>query len=72
MWRSRALANDPVLLLADEPTGSLDSQAGQQVIELLHAAAREGKAVLVVSHDARLSEYADTIVRMQDGRIMGT
>ncbi|MBK8057499.1 MAG: ABC transporter ATP-binding protein [Gemmatimonadetes bacterium] len=69
---ARALANDPVLLLADEPTGSLDSQAGQQIIELLHAAAREGKAVLVLSHDARLGEYADTIVRMQDGRIMGT
>ncbi len=68
---ARALANDPELLLADEPTGSLDSQAGQRTIELLHAAAvQDGKAVLVVSHDTRICQYADTMVRMQDGRIM--
>lgn len=67
---ARALANRPALLLADEPTGSLDSQAGQEIIQLLHAAAvQDGAAVLVVSHDARLSEYAETIFRMQDGRI---
>ena len=68
---ARALANDPVLLLADEPTGSLDAEAGQRTIELLHAAAvQDGKAVLVVSHDTRICQYADTMVRMQDGRIM--
>ena len=69
---ARALANDPVLLLADEPTGSLDSRAGQEVIALLHAAAvDDGKAVMVVSHDARLCDYADSIVQMRDGRILG-
>lgn len=65
---ARALANDPRLLLADEPTGSLDSRAGQEVIELLHEVARDrGKAVLVVSHDSRIRSYADSIFEMEDG-----
>jgi putative ABC transport system ATP-binding protein len=65
---ARAFANDPPLLLADEPTGSLDSNAGQQVIELLRsAAADQGKAVLVVSHDPRIRRYADRIFEMEDG-----
>ncbi|MBL0170925.1 MAG: ABC transporter ATP-binding protein [Gemmatimonadaceae bacterium] len=66
---ARALANDPRILLADEPTGSLDSRAGQRIIELLHASAIEGTAVLVVSHDARLMPYAHTVVRMEDGHV---
>lgn len=65
---ARALANDPRLLLADEPTGSLDSHAGQEVIELLHAVARDrGTAVLVVSHDPRIRPYADSIFEIEDG-----
>jgi putative ABC transport system ATP-binding protein len=68
---ARALANHPPLLLADEPTGSLDSRAGLQVIELLHAAARErGKAVLVVSHDLRIRSYADRVFTMEDGVLL--
>jgi putative ABC transport system ATP-binding protein len=67
---ARAFANDPSIILADEPTGSLDSHAGQRVIELLRAAAHEhGKAVLVVSHDPRVRRYADGIFQMEDGRI---
>ena len=66
---ARALANEPPVLLADEPTGSLDSQAGQRVIGLLHKVARGGVAVLVVTHDARLERHADAIVRMEDGRV---
>ena len=67
---ARAFANDPPLILADEPTGSLDSRAGRQVIELLRSAAREqGKAVLVVSHDQRIGRYANQILQMEDGRI---
>ena len=68
---ARALANDPPLLLADEPTGSLDSRAGLQVIALLHAAARKrGKAVLVVSHDPRIRPYADRVFTMEDGVLL--
>ena len=67
---ARALANDPPVLLADEPTGSLDSHAGQEVIELLHAAAHhDGKAVLVVSHDQRIGRFADRVVLLEDGRV---
>jgi len=69
---ARALANDPFLILADEPTGSLDSQAGQKTIELLCGAARRHKkTVVVVSHDPRIHHYADRVVRMEDGRVMG-
>jgi putative ABC transport system ATP-binding protein len=65
---ARALANDPPLILADEPTGSLDAKAGRQVIELLRTATRErGKAVLVTSHDPRIRPYADRIWTMEDG-----
>lgn len=67
---ARAFANDPPLLLADEPTGSLDSRAGQKVIEILQAAARvHGCAVLIVSHDHRIQRYADHVLEMEDGRL---
>jgi putative ABC transport system ATP-binding protein len=65
---ARAFTMDPPLLLADEPTGSLDSRAGQEVIDLLRAAARDrGKAVLVVSHDPRIRPCADRVFEMEDG-----
>jgi putative ABC transport system ATP-binding protein len=69
---ARAFALDPPILLADEPTGSLDSQAGQGVIRILHTAAKErNKAVLVVSHDKRIVEEADRVMGMEDGRLAG-
>ncbi|MEO6446108.1 MAG: ABC transporter ATP-binding protein [Gemmatimonadaceae bacterium] len=67
---ARALANDPPVLLADEPTGSLDSVAGQRIIELLHGAATEGASVVVATHDERLVPFADMVVRMEDGRVV--
>jgi ABC-type lipoprotein export system ATPase subunit len=67
---ARALANDPYVLLADEPTGSLDSAAGQGVIELLREVASRGTAVLVASHDDRWISHADRIVRMEDGKVL--
>ena len=67
---ARALANDPAILLADEPTGSLDSAAGEAAITLLHDAARQdNRAVVIVSHDTRIAHHADRIVRMLDGRV---
>jgi putative ABC transport system ATP-binding protein len=66
----RALALDPPILLADEPTGSLDSHAGQVVASMLSAAAKErGKAVLVVTHDPRIQQFADSVLWMDDGRL---
>ena len=67
---ARALANDPAILLADEPTGSLDSAAGEAAIALLCDAARnDGRAVVIVSHDTRIVGHADRVVRMSDGRV---
>jgi putative ABC transport system ATP-binding protein len=67
---ARALANDPAIVLADEPTGSLDSAAGEAAIALLRDAARvDRRAVVIVSHDSRIAPHADRVVRMLDGRV---
>jgi putative ABC transport system ATP-binding protein len=67
---ARALINEPRLILADEPTGSLDSRRGQEVLELLRELARErGAGVLLVTHDPRAADVADRVERLQDGRL---
>ncbi len=67
---ARAMANRAELVLADEPTGSLESRQGFNVIRLLHDQARERKAcVLVASHDLRLAEFADRAFRLGDGTL---
>ena len=67
---ARALAAEPQLLLADEPTAALDSRSGREVVELLQRLAREqGCAVLMVTHDPRILDVADRLVRMEDGRL---
>jgi putative ABC transport system ATP-binding protein len=68
---ARALANDPPLLLADEPTGNLDSATGHQVIQLLIDVNRRRKAtVVLVTHDAELAALADTTIALRDGRVV--
>jgi len=67
---ARALVNDPPLLLADEPTGNLDSQRGLEVAMLLHDIAREDRrAVVIVTHDPRIEEIADRLLWLEDGRL---
>lgn len=67
---ARALVHDPDLVVCDEPTSSLDSATGHQVLELLRAVARDGKrTVVVVTHDPRIYVYADRMAEMEDGRI---
>jgi putative ABC transport system ATP-binding protein len=66
---ARALANEPTLLLADEPTGALDSEGGQEVIELLSRLHAGGQTIVLVTHDASVASAAARIVRMRDGRI---
>jgi putative ABC transport system ATP-binding protein len=67
---ARALANEPPLLLADEPTGNLDSQTGHQVIELLLGVNRaRGTTIVLVTHDAELAALADLTVALRDGRV---
>jgi putative ABC transport system ATP-binding protein len=69
---ARALANEPTLLLADEPTGALDSAGGLEVLELFRRLHVGGQAILLVTHDERVAEAAERVVRMQDGRIVGS
>jgi putative ABC transport system ATP-binding protein len=69
---ARAVAGAPSLILADEPTAALDSETGQSVMELLSdIARRENRAVLAVTHDQRTLPFADRIVRIEDGLIVG-
>lgn len=67
---ARALVNKPRLLIADEPTGALDSTTGQQVMDLFKELHAEGHTIVMVTHDAYLAETADRIVHMRDGRIV--
>jgi putative ABC transport system ATP-binding protein len=64
-----ALAGDPVVILADEPTGELDDDSAERVIELLRGRAQQGAAVLVVTHSADVAARADREVRLRDGRV---
>jgi len=67
---ARALAGEPRLILADEPTAALDSHSGRQAVELVQQMAREqGCTVLMVTHDTRILDVADRVVRMEDGRM---
>ena len=67
-----ALANDPPLLLADEPTGELDTKTGQEVLDLFRRLNQEfGKTIVVVTHDARVSHIAHRVLEIQDGKILG-
>jgi putative ABC transport system ATP-binding protein len=69
---ARSLSNRPDLLLADEPTGALDSAAGMQVLELLRRLCRErGMTVLLVSHDPAAAGFADRVLHLRDGCIVG-
>jgi putative ABC transport system ATP-binding protein len=67
---ARALANEPTLLLADEPTGALDSAGGQEVIELMSRLHAAGQTIILVTHDANVAAAADTVLMMRDGRIL--
>jgi putative ABC transport system ATP-binding protein len=68
---ARALANKPRLLLADEPTGALDTRTGEEVLALLHELHDEtGLSVLIVTHDSEVAETADRVIRMRDGKVV--
>ena len=69
---ARALANEPTLLLADEPTGALDSDGGQEVMELFRRLHAGGQTILMVTHDDDVAAAAERIVRMRDGKVVDT
>lgn len=67
---ARSLANDPEIVLADEPTGALDSVTGREVIDILHNLWKEhGKTIIMVTHNLNLAKYANTIIELKDGEI---
>ena len=66
---ARALANDPKILLADEPTGNLDSASGQEIIQTFQKLNKEGRTIVLVTHDKNIAEHADVIYYMKDGKI---
>jgi putative ABC transport system ATP-binding protein len=69
---ARALANEPTLLLADEPTGALDSEGGHEVLELFKRLHSDGQTIIMVTHNEEVAAAADRIVRMRDGRVEST
>jgi putative ABC transport system ATP-binding protein len=66
---ARALANDPVVILADEPTGNLDSKSGVEILGILDGLHKEGKTLMMVTHDPNISKRAQRIIHLLDGRI---
>ncbi len=66
---ARALANNPEVILADEPTGNLDSKTGRQVIEILKNLNKQGKTIIMVTHDLEMAKKAKKIIRLRDGKI---
>ena len=66
---ARALATDPTILLADEPTGALDQKTSRQVMDMFLALNREGRTIIMITHDAHIASFAGRIVRILDGRM---
>jgi len=66
---ARALANDPLIILADEPTGNLDSESGAEILKILLALHKQGKTLIVVTHDRQIATDAERLVEIFDGKI---
>ncbi|MBC8471857.1 MAG: ABC transporter ATP-binding protein [Planctomycetes bacterium] len=66
---ARALSNDPLVLLADEPTGNLDTDTGNEIMEVFSDLSARGKTIIMVTHESHIAEHADRVVTLKDGRI---
>jgi putative ABC transport system ATP-binding protein len=66
---ARALVNDPIMVIADEPTGNLDSHSGHEIMELLHNLHGQGVTIVMVTHDQRIAEFTQRVIHLEDGEI---
>ena len=67
---ARALVNDPAVILADEPTGNLDSQSGKEIMDIFNKLWQDGKTIIMVTHDNNIASYSQRIIRILDGKIV--
>ncbi len=67
---ARALVNNPSLILADEPTGNLDSKSGEEILRILETLHEQGNTIVVVTHDTRIAEHTNRVIKILDGRIV--
>jgi putative ABC transport system ATP-binding protein len=67
---ARALVNQPSLILADEPTGNLDSKTGLEILKILHGMHEQGETIVIVTHDPRIADECERVVQIVDGRIV--
>ena len=68
---ARALSNHPSLILADEPTGALDSKSGIEIMQMLHDLHEEGNTIVLITHDLNIAKQAERIITIKDGKIVG-
>lgn len=68
---ARALVNDPTIVLADEPTGALDTRTGREILALLQRLNREGRTIVLVTHDREIAEHAGRVLNFRDGQLTG-
>ncbi len=67
---ARALAGEPSIILADEPTGALDTKTGVEIMELFHALHRDGVTLILVTHDPKVARQAERVIQVEDGRVL--
>jgi putative ABC transport system ATP-binding protein len=66
---ARSLVNDPVMMIADEPTGNLDSHSGHEIMNVLHNLHKQGVTILMVTHDANIASHTERVIQLEDGKV---
>ena len=66
---ARALANEPDLILADEPTGNLDSKSGEAIVKIFDMLSKDGKTIMIITHDVNIAKHTNRIIYIKDGQI---